>query len=234
MLSRKLLSSLPIVSLLLLVAPASSLAINVPAAGDIWVRESAPDTTYASDLISVWATDADNFRLGVVVFDLTAAGITNEIVTGAFLQLHIADNSTATGAIEQSAYMLDTATLPNSDTLTYNDYLANFQATQISMESLGSMSIAADSPAETYYNSAAASAADLTALNSRLAGNGGPGWVAFIFEASTGKRDWSDVESGFAPQLVLSTVPEPSTWALLVVGAVGIGWMRRRKLGQKA
>ncbi len=132
-------------------------------------------------------------------------------------------------SLTQQAYLIDEAvSLPGED-ISYNDYSAG--GPYVLLDSLGSITLPASSSLDLYYDTDSASAGDLALLDARLSGNGGPGWVGFLFEATAGREDWGDHESGFAPQLVLNVVPEPSSIWLLLAGSLAAAfWLRRKSV----
>ena len=200
-------------------------SIPVMASGDIWVRQSAPGSSYPNDWVSVWNSEGTDStaRAGVLEFDLT--GLPE--ITDAKLALYsIKTGSGAWGqAFEQKASLLEAATMPT----TWNEYAA---ADASAFESLGHYLLdpeflAPDAPGDVYLESDAASSVDLAALNAIRTGDGNliMGLDGFQREITymrtvtlAGSLDWSDTESTYAygGETAATT---PSMWPRLILNS---------------
>lgn len=194
--------------------------ITIDASTDVWIRESAPDSTYEDDWVSVGYHDGATRRYGLIEFDINSV---EESIVGAHLELYALDRSHNDLALSQQAGLLVPAGL---STTTWNNLWTT--KSEVSLQALGFMELAANLPKLAWYQSNAATANDLAALNSQRTGTG---MVTMLLAASFGNREWSDGLAGFAPRLVLTTaVPEPSAVMLLTTGLIGLicyAWRKR-------
>jgi subtilisin-like proprotein convertase family protein len=171
--------------------------------GDVWIRETSPDTTFENDLISVWSNQPDAVtpgrRYGVVEYDLAPlAG--KSIVTVEFRIFAMTGGSQAGQPMKQTVYNLPTGATPVTQ-MTWTVFMAERDAGKTAFETLGRVDLPAinDDPAQqNQYVLTTASAADVQILNSELNGDGKL-TVAFIADedGTSYKRDWGD--SGYAP-----------------------------------
>ncbi len=154
----------------------------------LWIRESAPDTVYEDDLISVWSTAASDKarRSGLVEFDLSA--LAGRKLRQAYLELGAVEPS----ALEQTAALV----APGIGGLTWNRFAAEKHASLRPLAALGKISLAESGTSNivgNYQKSADATPADLEML--RAAAESG-GKVALVLTAvEDGKpyrQDWAD------------------------------------------
>ncbi len=208
------------------VSVAAAETVTIEASADVWIREYDPDSTYEGDGVSVGGTGtiaADNNlrRYGLVEFDIsTVAGP----IVGAHVELYAINYAANSSGLSQQAGLLVPEGIGST---TWNNLWTT--KTEVTLQSLGYMEIAADSPMDAWYSSNAASAADLANLNSLL---GGSGKVTMLFGSSGGRHEWGGGEASLAPRLVVETaVPEPSAMFMVTAGVFGMlayAWRRRR------
>ncbi|MGI9428415.1 MAG: PEP-CTERM sorting domain-containing protein [Bythopirellula sp.] len=187
-------------------------AVQLDAIQDTWIRESDPTGDYNDDLLSVWdGTTTDQRRYGVVLFDLTATvGVT---INSVFLELFDRDDGgngrSETAPIVQEAYILSaTPPLPTGISTPYdwNEYTNFDQSNEVLLDSLGHYNIAAGDTVNGYEVSDFGSAADISLLETTR--NNNSNVVAFVFKATSGERDWGDIEfDGTPPRLVINEDP---------------------------
>jgi hypothetical protein len=177
-------------------------------------------------------------RYGMLEFDLS--NVTDEII-GATLQLYMlpstdsaANNGTTTAsavAFPLTAH-LDEASLTWSGANAFSTR-SDLAAAEVALVSLGTFTFSGPVTTGQYYAGSSASVADSAFLESRR--NAAFPYVAFLLNpnstSSAQWHQWSDHESGFAAQLVLTTVPEPSSCMLAMVGLSYCAIMVRRKKG---
>lgn len=187
---------------------AADIVLNPSA--DLWIRESAPSSSYENDLLSVWAPGPDANRYGLLSFDLS--GVSQEIVS-ARLELYSIDYWRNLSATKQTAALY---TPPDVLGASWDSYHAS--AAETPFETFGNYDIAADSPVAQYYASESASAADLALLNAAR----GEGTLALALKPQTwevetsricGARDWAD--SGYFSG-------EPEKWPRLLLNGGSI------------
>lgn len=216
------------------VALASTMTLD--ATSDVFIREKDPykDTTYTDDGVSVWSSQSypgESYkRRGAIEFDLN--DVTQEI-TGAYLKLYAIDSTVNDTAVVQTAASLhvhgtlDSMTWNNMGT--YTDPPGGTGATDL--ESLGYFNIAENQPRGQYYSSANASANDLVELNAMRTSTEKKFTLFLLNQSGSGVRDWADAGNGEVAQLVVTTIPEPSTIILLAIGSVSLmayAWRKRR------
>jgi hypothetical protein len=180
-------------------------AIVIDAIQDTWIRESAADTDYNDDLISVWdGTVGDQRRQGALLFDLNSTvGVT---INSAYLHLFDRnDNRSKNFPIVQQAYVLS-ATPPSPQfgaPYTWNEYNTFDAPNELAFDSLGGYNIAVGDLINGYEASSLASAADITKLVQARDNNSN--LVAIVLKAASGQRDWGDIEAdGTVPRLVIN------------------------------
>lgn len=207
---------------------APTLKINetsVVASVDTWIREYN-GATYENDGVSVWCDEMPNDsegavgqRVGILEFDLSSFSS----VESAALSLFAIDNWHNYEAFEQNAYILNVPTGVTTASIDWADYQS---MSKTSLESLGHYMLEVNSPDDQYYDSDAASSADMAALQSILQGDGKlvlaleavSQEVTFTTSAS-GSRDWADSEStytGYGP----APASNPDIWPRLVINYV--------------
>jgi hypothetical protein len=211
--------------------------ITLDATTDGWIRQSSPDhLMYEGDSVSVWSYQAaprgeGSRRRGVIEFDLS--GLPE--ITGAYLNLYAVNTGTSEAspnvtAIEEFANSMH---LHNAlPSMTWNN-MGNYTADSTDLVGLGHFNIAADQPMGQYYSSDMATSADLTELNAMRVSTDKK-LTLFLITASgatSGVRDWGDAGHGGVAQLVLTSIPEPSTFVLMVCGIMSLlayGWRKRK------
>ncbi|MGI9455964.1 MAG: PEP-CTERM sorting domain-containing protein [Aeoliella sp.] len=187
-------------------------ALQIDAIQDTWIRESDPDGDYNNepdgDLVSVWdGTTSDLRRHGVLLFDLTdTVGVT---INQVYLDLFDRDDPrSATAGIVQEAYIISsTPPLPTgiNDPYTWTEYIDFDQPNESLLDSLGHYNVLAGDTVNGYEASDFGSAADITSLETARDSNSNI--VAFVLKASSGERDWGDIEEGTPPRLVINEDP---------------------------
>ncbi len=179
------------------------------ATAHLWVRESAPDTVYENDLVSVWSsTTSDNARrIGLLEFDLTP--LLNLHLTGAHLEL---------GALNESALSQRATVIPPGiDGLTWNRFVREKLPSGQPLDGLGHVELAAgQTAAGTYVPSAEATAGDLQLVEAAIRSGGRLAIALAADEDGTAYRqDWDDgvhgSTRGNVPRLVIyNDEPDPS------------------------
>ena len=170
--------------------------IEIPADGDIWIRESHPDTIYDGDGVAVWSTAKGDRRYGIITFDLSSFG--SGTVAAASLELYSAVHgwSDYSTPILQSAYVItDTGTAAGS--LTWNLYMSEKDATKVALESLGyhDLPAASGDPAQQdQWISSNASANDLALIQAELDGDDRLTIVLIAEESDVYGQTWGDGE----------------------------------------
>ena len=189
----------------------------IDAVADTWIRESDPTGAYSNDLISVWdGTTTDQRRHGVILFDLSSTvGVT--INTATLLLYDRDDSRSFDEPLVQQAFLLDATppTFPNGfEGYTWDEY-ASFDenVNESALASLGAYNIAAGDSVNGYEASADATAGDIALLEQTRDAQSGSqtNLVAMILKATSGERDWGDIEfDGLPPRLLINeTAPEP-------------------------
>ncbi|MBN1853025.1 MAG: PEP-CTERM sorting domain-containing protein [Pirellulales bacterium] len=163
-----------IAALVLFATPLSAWAVVLEAVTDVWIRESAPDTTYENDMISVWNSfsgDPGTRRYGVVQFDISSlAGID---ITEAYLGLWGSAHpwGDELKAIKQSSLLIDTTAGTPATSMTWNAYQNEYSTGAVQFESLGTYDLAAPTPTDVFFYSSS-SAADIALIETAAsAGN---------------------------------------------------------------
>jgi hypothetical protein len=160
--------------------------IEIAASSRIWIRESAPDTVYENDLVSVWsgASRDGARRYGLIEFDL--AQLEGHELSGARLEL----GSLNDGPLRQHAALIP----PGIAKATWSSYQRNQAAQSVPLEGLGHYDLASgEGPAGNYVRSQPATAFDLQQLASLVEKKGRLTLV--LTAAEDGKdysRDWDD------------------------------------------
>jgi hypothetical protein len=179
-------------------------------------------------------------RYGMLEFDLS--GVTDQIV-GATLQLYMlpgtdiaANNGTTIAsavAFPLTAH-LDEATLTWSGANGFTTR-ADLSPAEVALTNLGTFTFSDPGavPTGAYYAGAAASASDAAFLETRRTALFPA--VAFLLNSNSTSsvqwHQWANHESGFAAQLVLTVVPEPSSGVMALVGLSYCAFLVRRKKG---
>jgi hypothetical protein len=227
-----------LVAILTMVQAGIVLATVIVESDDTWLRQKSPDNCYHGDTaISVWAKDSPgegSWRNGDLQFDLSGVGAQ---ITDAKLELYSTTSADTSGAFHQVAKLVSpspsTATF---DAWTYNSYASGIGSsyTVTQFESFGSYTLPAGSPASTWYDSNAASLADLSLLEGVRTGSNKVLTLSMESETvSDGIRDWGGLNTSgnFAARLIVTTAPEPSTIVLLAASLISLlayGWRKRR------
>ncbi|MEX2112647.1 MAG: DUF1553 domain-containing protein, partial [Pirellulales bacterium] len=154
----------------------------------LWLRESAPDTVYEDDLISVWSSAAGDSarRWGVVEFDLSA--LAGRTLREVYLELGALNSA----PLAQSAALVP----PGIAGLTWNRCLSEKQPSMQPLAALGRVELAAatsENAVGTYLRSAAASDADRQLLQAAVAAGGKVAVLLTADEDGTPyHQDWDD------------------------------------------
>jgi subtilisin-like proprotein convertase family protein len=172
---------------------------------DVWLRESHPNNTYENDPLSVWSSASTNHarRYGVIEFDVSAlAGLTLQSATlGLFSG---STGATQHGYLEypqkQTSYVIDSGGTATAS-LTWNTYMAEFDATKVSLSRLGRYDLPANDPSQALtYMDSQASAADLALIAAAANGSGKLRIVMIAVEDGVAyERDWGDIEAWGKP-----------------------------------
>jgi hypothetical protein len=219
-----------------LVADARAATIILDAIQDTWVSQNTTLNTTGHNNLLLEVRGGSNSstsstttkRYTVIEFDLS--GVTDEI-TGATLQLYmLPDTASAANAGTTTtiavAYPLtshideETLSWSGANPLTTR---ADMGPAEVAMSNLGRFTYSGTGAVTTgqYYAGDAGSAGDVTFVEGRR--NSAEKLIGFLLNPNSTNsaiwHQWSDHESGFAPQLVLTTVPEPSC---LLIACVAI------------
>lgn len=179
-------------------------AIVVDAVADTWIRQNSPEVDYGNDWISVRANPAD-VRYGVIEFDLSVLG--DAPITSISLELFDPSNNQGSEALVQSGYLLS-LTPPEIDGYTWQEYLDFDAEYEEPLESLGAIAIEPGEFHAGYNVGDQGTAADIALLNSVRSANSDR--VVFILKATSGLRDWYDIEQGSPPRLRINeNAPAP-------------------------
>lgn len=230
----------------LTVSQAYGATVTLDAIQDTWISptntSSFRTTPRNGELIDVKsgsnstsATTANSKRYGVVEFDLSS--VTAPII-GATLQLYMLDgtpSSQNTGLLTMTTRLIPLAAHIDEATLTFDVYAArpDLGAADLALTSLGTFSFTGTGavPTGVYTPGAAGSASDAALLETQR--NTPAQLVGFVLtSASTSVgtwHQWSDREHNFAPQLILETVPEPTTACMAIAAGLGLALVRNRK-----
>jgi hypothetical protein len=177
-------------------------------------------------------------RYGMLEFDLS--NVTDQII-GATLQLYMLDGTDSAannGTTTASAVAFPLTAHLDEGTLTWSGANAfstrsDLGPAEVALNSLGTFTFSGAVTTGQYYAGASASVADSAFLESRRIA--AFPYVAFLLNANSTSslqwHQWADHESGFAAQLVLTTVPEPSSCMLAIVGLSYCAFIARRKNG---
>jgi hypothetical protein len=205
-------------TLLILLASFSAPADTLEATSDVWLRESSPDQTFETDLMSVWNSfggDAGTRRYGVVEFDLSSLdGVTIDFAS---LQLWGGDTgfSDATKAIKQSALQIDTTGGTQTAALTWNIFQSEYSADAVALEGLGSLDLPAPVAVEQFHGGAASAADRSLIATVANAATGGNQLLTLVMVADEldgveYAHSWGDGPDGYGgmnAQLVINEIP---------------------------
>lgn len=178
-------------------APAGLSAAVLNASADTWVRESAPDTVYANDAMSVWSSLSSDGarRYGIVEFDVSA--FAGQPITSAGLNLWSGlGASQAAHPIKQTAFVIPSVTATATDALTWNLYQAERANGAVSLQTLGAYNLAAtnDDPLiQDAYVPSYATMSDLALI--QAAANSASGKLTMVMIAAEDddyRQDWGD------------------------------------------
>lgn len=184
---------------------------------------------------STTASTTNSKRYGIVEFDLS--GVTDTII-GATLQLHMLDGTASaqnTGLLVATARLIPLTAHIDETTLTFDIYAtrADLGAVDLALTSLGTFNFTGTGAATTgaYTQSTAGSASDAAMVEAQR--NTASKLVGFVLSSASTTvgtwHQWSDREHGFAPQLILETVPEPSTAVFVILASAVAGLVRKRR-----
>jgi hypothetical protein len=214
------------VVLMIGVGLAAADTVTINASTDVWIREYVPNTTVEDDWVSVAGPDVlvgDNNlrRYGLLEFDVGSVTVP---IMAAHLELYAMHYTANSCSLNQQAGLLTPDDIAST---TWSNLWTT--KTEIGLQGLGYMTLAANSADNMWYASNSATTADLAHLNDlRLTS----GKVTMLLAASAGRHEWGDEYAGFAPRLVLTTnIPEPGTVVLLGMGIVSLlayAWRKRK------
>lgn len=163
----------------------------VPATTHLWIRESAPETVYEDDLVSVWSSKSGDGarRYGLIEFDVAA--FKNLPLHSASLELGILNES----RLKQSASLI----APEISNLHWKKYQETKSATAVPLKQLGRIDLQVrPGMLGQYAKSSATTADDLRELVSRIQRDGKVAFVLTADEEGIGfQQDWDD---GVHPQ----------------------------------
>jgi hypothetical protein len=200
--------------------------IVIAASAVTCVPEAWPDHTdsgwqdYAN--VGKWI-GSENGKVRDMAIEFDVSGVA-EPITGAYLKLYSDSYSGNTSAITQTANLLSPSGI---SPLNWDTMLAT--KTQTPLESFGYFS-ATSGALDTWYDTQVASSADVSALEVLRIGSGKI-TVLLSPTGSVGEVREYGATGAYLPQLVLNSVPEPSTVTLLVMGLIGLlcyAWKKRR------
>lgn len=220
--------------------PWTARAIVLEATSDIWIRELSPDSTFETDLVSVWNSfstgpDAGMRRYGVLEFDVSSLdGVQLDFAS---LNLWNGDNgfSDDDKAIKQSAFFIDTSGGTQASSLTWSLYQSEYSTSAVSLGGLGLFDLPAQAAPDAFSNSANATPADLALLASVASGAGGGNkrltlvLVADETDAVEYAHSWGDGPDGFggmnAQLLINEAPPEQVELTLQIKASTGEMWI---------
>ncbi|MBN1553386.1 MAG: PEP-CTERM sorting domain-containing protein [Phycisphaerae bacterium] len=186
------------------------------------LQEGDPDAVNGPD-VNEWndaTVRSGNELQPVLSFDLS--GVTQEI-TGAYIRLYELNNSKNTSGVVQVGSLVSPHDISG---ITWNKvHGGSPEFTLAALESLGSYTGDNSTPNDTWYDTDAASSADVAALEALRTGASKK--LVIDLAAPSGQRWWGGVGE-VAPQLVLTTIPEPATMSLLVAGGA-FALIRRKR-----
>ena len=183
---------------------------EIVASAELWVRESAPDTVYENDLVSVWSSGSSDGaqRVGVLQFDL--APLVNMHLTGARLEL----GALIDGSLSQRATIIP----PGIESLTWNRFVREKLPSGQPLEALGQVKLTGGGPTSGYVRSADATPGDLQLVEAAIRAGGRLTIALAADEDGTAYRqDWDDGVHGSTrgnrPRLVVYEDQPDSTVA---------------------
>jgi hypothetical protein len=224
---------LPLMMILVLCLGANAPAgtIEIIANASMCIRSGEPDTVNAWPEANVrqyhYPTTQDELH-AALKFDLS--GVTQEI-TGAYLRLYQLVHSKNNQGVVQEGYLVNPHDISS---ITWNKvYGGSPEFTVTALDSLGSYNMPDDTPSGAWYDTDAASASDVSALETLRTGTSKN---AVILLVATEMQQWwggiytpgGDVPEGCEARLVLEVVPEPATLSLLAAGGL-LALLRKRK-----
>jgi len=182
----------------------------IPATAHLWVRESAPDTVYEDDLLSVWSrTTSDGARrVGVVEFDVSR--LVHQRISAAHLEL---------GAIISAPFAQRAVLIPPGiEQLTWNRMVREKFPSEQPLAELGRIACGADALPQigSYARSLPAASADLELLQASAHSTGKLTLALIAEEDGTAyQQDWDDGVHGSShakpPRLIVECEePDPS------------------------
>jgi hypothetical protein len=201
--------SLALVSLASLPAAATNLYDNISVASGA-VDRAAND----GPLFDSFSTGATASVLSLVLINLTNDGVTGS--TGSFSVNLYADSSTSPGAL-----LTTIATLPDSDLSTTIDSIALFPATPELLAANTRYWIGLVGPTSAVAWSVASDATGTGVAGEFWAST--PGGFPSVIANSDANPPYQMLVSVTTP-----SVPEPSTWAMLILGFAGLGFVGYR------
>ncbi|REK12573.1 MAG: DUF1553 domain-containing protein [Planctomycetota bacterium] len=169
----------------------------------LWVRESAPDTVYENDLVSVWSSASTDGarRVGVLEFDVSQ--LAHLTLREAHLEL---------GVLADTPFAQTAAVVPpGTEQLTWNRFAGEKLPNARSLEQLGRVTLAEGGPGTapgTVQRSEAATAHDLQLVQEAARGDGKLAVALMADENGKAYRqDWDDgvhgSTRGNVPRLVV-------------------------------
>ena len=143
----------------------------VPVDTELWLRESAPTTSYEGDGLGIYNSLAPGRRISVLEFDVS--GISGD-VTSITLDLYSMDEwSSKDYPSVSEAYIIDTAGASIAG-MTWNSYFASYDAGKVALDTFGAYNygtITAEPAAYDTYLTSSASGADLTKILAETTGD---------------------------------------------------------------
>ncbi len=175
---------------------------------ELWIRESAPETVYENDLVSVWSSASSDGarRMGIVEFDVSSLA-EDRLVSG-YLEL---------GAIEAAPLAQTAAAIPPGiDGLNWRRFEQEKQPLARPLAGIGRVRLGADGTnVGSYCRTEAATEEDLRLVESAARATGKLALVLMADEDGTAYRqDWDDGAHGSTrgnrPRLVVyDAAPDP-------------------------